>query len=245
MDPQKPQVGPTLRHQAPKPFEFAAGDSENIEAISAHIARHIGPVATVFHELVSDKVHIDIHIVRPAPERPYYTLVTSGMSDRPMTTPPGAEDFAHAELCLCLPPDWPMGDDAWKAEENYWPVRALKFLARFPHDFGTWLSYGHTIPNGDPAAPLASNTRMSSFILLTPMLAPDAFHELKIPGGKTIRFYSLVPLHDDELAAKMRKGAEHVHKLLLQAGHSELLVPDRPIAVTPHRGFFSRLFGRD
>ncbi len=245
MDPQNAKVGPTLRHQAPKPFEFAVGDSVNIEAIGAHIERHIGKVATVFHELVSDKVHIDVHIVPPSAQRPYYTLVTSGMSDRPMTAPAGAEDFAHAELCLCLPPDWPMGDAAWKLEENYWPIRALKFLARFPHDYGTWLAYGHTIPNGDPPAPLAGNTRLSSFVLLTPTLAPDAFHELSLPGGKTIRFYALVPLHEDELDAKMRKGAEHLHKLLLQNGHSELLAPGRPSCVLKPRGLFSRLFGRN
>lgn len=244
MDQQDPGVGPILRHQAAKPFEFAIGDSANIEAIDAHIEKHIGKVDTVFHELISDKVHIDIHIVAPTAERPYYTLVTSGMSDRAMTTPPGAEDFAHAELCLCLPPDWPMGDEAWKNNDNYWPVRALKFLARFPHDFGTWLSYGHTIPNGNPAEPVADNTRFSSFVLLTPMLAPDAFHELKLAEGKSIRFFALVPLYDAELAAKMRKGAEHVHELLLKAGHSELIDLARS-PVVKNGGFFARIFGRN
>jgi hypothetical protein len=63
MSEQDPSIGPTYRHAEPKPSELACGDSENMEAISAHIARWIGEPASVFHELVSDKVHIDVHIV--------------------------------------------------------------------------------------------------------------------------------------------------------------------------------------
>lgn len=243
MDQQNPDVGPTLRHQAPKPFEFAIGDSDNMEAISAHIDRHLGKVETVFHELISDKVHIDVHIVAPTPERPYYALVTSGMSDRPMTAPEGAEDFRHAELYLFLPADWPMGDEAWKNDDNYWPVRALKFLARFPHDYSTWLSYGHTIPNGNPPQPFADNTALSGFMLLTPMSAPAEFHELKITEEKTIRFYALVPIHADEMAMKLKTGAETLHQRLLEAGHGELIEPGRSSVVPKRPGFFRRLFG--
>ena len=55
-----------LRHKERSiPFEMAIGDSENIEAISEHIAEHIGPVDSVFHEIISDLVHIDVHVVKP------------------------------------------------------------------------------------------------------------------------------------------------------------------------------------
>lgn len=42
-----------------------------------------GVLAFVWHELVSDLVHLDVHVAEPTPARPYYTVVTSGMSDRP------------------------------------------------------------------------------------------------------------------------------------------------------------------
>mgnify|MGYP000664765674 CR=1 FL=1 len=35
----------------------------------------------VFHELMSDIVHIDVHIVPPDENRPFYLLFTTGMSD--------------------------------------------------------------------------------------------------------------------------------------------------------------------
>ena len=37
---------------------------------------------SVFHELVSDIVHIDVNIIPPDNGRDYYVLWTSGMSDR-------------------------------------------------------------------------------------------------------------------------------------------------------------------
>lgn len=36
----------------------------DIDAISAHIERHVGRVHMVFHEIVSDELHIDIHHVK-------------------------------------------------------------------------------------------------------------------------------------------------------------------------------------
>jgi hypothetical protein len=47
------------------------GDPEIIEAVDAHIARHVAPVETVFHEIISPDVHIDVHFVRAAPDRPF------------------------------------------------------------------------------------------------------------------------------------------------------------------------------
>ena len=242
MNEQDPRIGPTIRHGEAKPFEFAAGDSENIEAIGAHIERWIGKPATVFHELISDKVHIDVHIVPPSDKFPFYTLVTSGMSDLRMHPPEQFKDKAYAELFLCLPRDWKMSDQDWKASRYYWPIRALKFLARFPHQYDTWLWYGHTIPNGDPPAPVDASTRLSGFILLRPHHIPSGFHELRINDEKTIRFFAVVPMYGEELALKLQKGAEAFDSALVDAGYSELLNPARP-SVLKKPGFFKRLFG--
>jgi hypothetical protein len=88
---------------------LACGDADHIEAISNHIEQHVvGPVHMVFHELGSPGVHVDVHHVAPSAGLPYNVLVTSGMSDKPMTVPDGAEEFRFAELFLVLPADWPL-----------------------------------------------------------------------------------------------------------------------------------------
>jgi hypothetical protein len=244
MEDQDPEIGPTIRHNdPPKPFEFAVGDSENIDAISAHIEKWVGTPDTVFHELVSDKVHIDVHIVKPSTQRPYYTLVTSGMSDRRMKGPEEHPEFAYSELFLCLPPDWKMSQEEWKDEANYWPIQALKFLARFPHMYETWLWYGHTIPNGDPPEPFNASTRLSAFILYSTFSLPSEFQTLKINDEKTIHFFSAVPLYQEELAFKLRKGAGTLEERFRASCFSEVLDPNRPSCIQKG-GFFSRILGR-
>ncbi len=105
MTEHTPSGDPIYRYgERRKAFEPAIGDGANIDLISAHIEQHIGPVQSVFHEILSDLVHVDIHMVAPTAERNYYTLVTSGMSDRAMTPPESCEAHAYAELMICLPP---------------------------------------------------------------------------------------------------------------------------------------------
>ena len=223
-------------------FEFAVGDSENIEKISEHIERYVGPIATVYHEIISDLVHIDVHIVEPTAERPCYTLVTSGMSDIAMNCPEQYPDLNYSEMLICLPPNWNMNQDSWKAEENYWPIRMLKFLSRFPHEYQTWLWVMHTIPNCDPPAPFARNTAMSGVIILPPVTIAEGFHELVIDENKTIHFHAVIPLHTDEMELKLREGAEALFDSFEKHGITELLNPARPSVIEKKKSWFP--FGR-
>ena len=190
-----------------KEWEAPHGE-ECIEEISGHIEAHIGEVSMVFHELVSDTVHIDVHHVRPTKERPYHTLITSGMSDLAMNVPEQVSSTRYMELMVTLPKTWQIDQESFKDEAWYWPVRQLKYLARFPHKHDTWLGWGHTIPNGDPAEPYAENTQLSGIIILPSVNVPPEFAELKINEGKTIEFYSIVPLYDEEMNLKLAKGSD-------------------------------------
>ena len=226
-----PSGSPIYRH-APrsKPFELAtAGD--HVEHIGRHVEQHVGRVENVFHELVSDLVHVDVHIVPPGEGRPFFTLVTSGMSDRPMNAPPAMAQFRYAELMLCLPADWPLPwtaaswDDA--DPRAFWPVHLLKTLARLPHEYDTWLGFGHTVPNGDPMQPYAPGTKLCGAMLAYPVLTPAEFVELPLDADRAIAFYSVVPLFKQEVEFKLKKGAEALAEKLGKAGVSELLDVDR------------------
>ena len=151
------------RHDNPAPAELAEGDQGLIDAVSDHVRKHFGEPESVLHEIISTYVHVDLHVVMPTEERPVITVVTSGMSERPM---PGD---VYAELMLVLPPTWPtQGDPAFETEEGYWPYRLLKTLARLPHEFQTRLWLGDTVPNGDPPERYARNTKLCGALI-----APD------------------------------------------------------------------------
>lgn len=212
---------------APNKFEFAIGDSENIQRITYHVEQHCGKVDSVLHEIMSDLVHIDIHFVRPTPERNFHTLVTSGMSDRPMLAPEQVAERQFAELMLSLPPEWPLDDESLKAGRNYWPIYLLKMLARFPHKYNTWLWWGHTMPNGDPPEPYADNTQLCCALLLSPVRAEEGFGSLRIDDEKTIHFFSIIPLYKEEMELKLAKGTEALLEGFDKRGVTELLDPKR------------------
>jgi hypothetical protein len=221
--------GRIWRHgERTRPFERVEGDPEAIQRIEAHLERFLGPSEKVWHEIVSDLVHVDVHQFPPREGRDCTVLATTGMSDRPMTVPPGFEDYRHAEVLLCLPPAWPLDEASFKDERNYWPIRLLKRTARFPHEYDTWLGWGHTIPNGDPPEPYAPGVPFSSVLLDLPFSFPKELFTLDAGRGRTIRFFSLIPLHEEELRLKLTKGMEPLEELFDRHRVNEIVDVARP-----------------
>lgn len=220
-----------------KEWETPDGE-ECIEEISDHIERHIGDVSSVFHEIISDTVHIDVHHVKPTRERPFHTLITSGMSDRQMNVPDGVNATRYMELMVTLPEGWRIDDESFRDEIWYWPVRQLKFLARFPHKFETWLGWGHTIPNGDPAEPFSENTDLSGVIILPSVNVAEEFGSLEINKEKVIEFYSVVPLYEEEMDLKLRKGADSLLDKFDKYEISDLIGIDRRNVAKKRFGIF-------
>lgn len=220
--------GPIYRHgDRTKRFTLALG-SEDTELIEAHIEREFGSVASVFHELLSDLVHVDVHHIAPTAGRPFSTLVTTGMSDLPMSSPEGHDDLRFAELLIHLPPEWPISDDAFEDERFYWPVRLIKTLARFPHEFDTWLWWGHTIPNGDPAESYDASVKFVGALLKESSIYSPAATQLACSSEKTVQFFAVAPLFAEEMDFKLRKGAE----ALLDRWERRSVLPE---LITPSR----------
>jgi hypothetical protein len=224
---------PTYRYPPrERAFEPAAEeDADARDATERHIARHFGPIATVWHELISDLVHIDVHVLEPSEARPFYTLVTSGMSDRAMTVPPEAASSRYAEVMLCLPADWPMFEERFEQQNSYWPVALLKTVARLPHEYNTWIGAWHSVPNDDPAVPYAEDTPFVG-VLVAPMLhcEPSA-RTVVTDAGKEIALLALVPLHPAELALKLSHGTDALLDAFRKVKVSEVLDPARPSSV--------------
>ena len=231
-----------LRHESrERPFGLLPNTQPSVDLIDGHIERHVGPVGMVFHEGVSDVVHVDIHHVEPSPDRPFHTLVTSGMSDLPMTPPEEVSSCSHAELVALLPPSWPLSQEAFEDEDTYWPLRQLKFLARLPHEYSTWLWAEHTVPNGNPPECFAPSTKLCCAYLLPAISLPDDFTVLDAPDGRRIAFFAFIPLYREEMEYKLKAGSDALLDRFERAGVGDVIDPQRPNVCRSGR---KRLFGR-
>jgi hypothetical protein len=116
---------------------------ELFERIVSHVETHVGPVAHVLHWPGPEIIHVDVLHVLPSACRPCHTLLTCGMSSRPMCPPAEAADCRYAELYLSLPPEWPIACGA--PMEVLWPVRELAEVARLPHLNENWIWTGSRV----------------------------------------------------------------------------------------------------
>jgi len=203
--------------------------------IERHVARHLAPATLVIHEVRSEIVHLDVHLVPPGAERPFWFLFTTGMSALPMRVPPGMGLVPHAELSLMLPAYWKVDREVWKREPRwYWPVRELLSAARYPHRNKTWFGAGHTFANGEPPRRFDPTTRMSSMVMLASELL-DEEHPVIDAEVPTV-LLELWPLHSDELALARRQGSHALFHRLLEGEVSAVLDPDRPSCVAGQSG---------
>jgi len=189
-----------------------------VEGIIAHFDKMFpGRVTNVFHEIISDIVHIDVYCMEPTDEEPFRVVYTTGMSDLPMTLPSEFEkEFSHlkrAELMVFLPKTWPIDSKAFKNERYYWPIRLLKQLAKFPHQNNTWLGYGHTIPNSDEYDPYDKSTELNGVIL---SMLKEEISLIKAKDGTFINVYNIIPLYKEEMDYKLENGMDALFEKLLE-----------------------------
>jgi hypothetical protein len=195
--------------------------------ITNHIRDYFGDNSFVLHEKESSTVHVDVHVVRPTAERPFFTLLTSGMSDLDMRVSDSVQDFALAEVCLCLPSDWPLAPDnfEWRAPEFFWPIKILKEAARYAHRENTWLCWGHTIGGEEP---IDAQVDYTGVVFLEPMTFPEGAERVKTRDRRHINYLALIPLFRDEILYARQEGSEALAEKLYEAKVCELLSPHRP-----------------
>ena len=173
---------------------------KEVEKVEAYIKQQYGEFEEVLHEIVSLDIHCDIAMIPPTEERPYYSLVTMGAGAYRMDIPKELKKWKleRAEYVIFLPKDWNIKSDK---EEDYWPIRMLKDIARFPIYTDSWITLGHTVTMNEDSSPVASNTKLNSCVLLNSFGKDKQIVEaLKLRlFGDEVNFWQLVPLYQEEV----------------------------------------------
>lgn len=203
-----------------------------IDAVTEHVARYVGGPIHVIHEERSRFVHVDVHVVPPGRERPWFTLVTSGMAAAPMLRwcEHGVSQ-AYSELVMRLPEGWPVklacGEPLPRDETARWPFDWLADLARMPHEQQTLFDRWHSTEHFDPLP----GTRFTGSLLLPVchppgmgelVLPPEACLDVPFPRGaakamrserwtvtpaRRVKLLQVFPLFPEEIDYKLQHGA--------------------------------------
>jgi hypothetical protein len=189
------------------------------EAIENHLDNFIEKDndITVFDEIESPDFHLDVYWIKPNKDRNYILLMTNGISSIPLKTP--KKDFSkYIELCILLPKGWKLENEDWRKDKNYWPIKILKDIGRYPSRNDTWLGYGHSIPTGIPII----GTKFTGILLIKSKILPEEFQQIKY-GRNKIELYTLLPLYGEELEYKKNNGTKKLLELFEEKNINEII----------------------
>ena len=174
-----------------------------------------GKCDKVLHEMIPVIPHVDVFRYPPSDARPSFTLVTSGMSDRPMPAEPAIpRKLLRAELIFYCS----------EMRDGY--AEMLRKFAHFPHDVNTWIGNGHTVPINELALSILGNSRFSTLLFLLTIVRSDrAMAEAIVIDGAPLNLLWVVPITaaETQLAvssgsrALLQKFSEHEHPVVFNA----------------------------
>ncbi len=181
-------------------------------------ARMFGPPLQVVKGTPGGAPPIDVSIHGPGfADREFYTLITSGMSDRRMTVPKD-ERYAARRVELAMYVDQP-GPTV---------IALLQTLARLPHDQNLWIAHGHTLPNGDPPAALFPKSTLCAILMLLTNVAPESgMSTLLEIDGDAVSVLMPVPLTAAECTLALEQGLDALLAVMNEKRFSFVLDPGR------------------
>lgn len=185
---------------------YIYSEKESLE-LEEFVSKTFGGFEYAMHELISPDIHLDILVVEPTEEDPFYKLVTYGAGAYKMPVPRAYRKYAsrYAEYVINIPKDW----DIKSSEiEDYWPIRVLKEAGRIPVTCRTWLGFGHTTQSDEEGSAYSPDTKLNSVVLDYAMDKDHCRARLQMSSGRNVDFYQVIPLYPEELKFKMDNGAD-------------------------------------
>lgn len=198
---------------------------DELEALETYIEQQYGKIETVFHELKSPDIHLDIYVIKPTQQENFYKLVTIGVGAYKMHVPQELQNLGidRAELVMYLPADWNVKGNQ---EVDYWPIRMMKMVGRLPILHKTWIGEGHSIASED-GNPYAENTQQNSCFLLCSISQEGEEQSLLLPSGKKVRFYEIIPTYQEEMDYKLQNGCQALVQKMYENGITKTIDPQR------------------
>ena len=179
-------------------------DKSEKKKLEKLITKYFGKIKTTIKEAVEIS-GIEIALVSPTKNMPYYKLVTMGMGDKKMNVPTDFQGKApeRVELCFYFHETWDIGEID-KSMKYGWPVEVLQKLSAYPEKSGSWLAHGHTLNNNSPICDFVDYT---AFLLLSAITASEFVPNCMVSPDKEVSFLLCYPIFTEELEFKNKNSA--------------------------------------
>lgn len=174
--------------------------------VKEYISNKIGNVHLLIPSQTLDDLDIEIIIVEPTKEKPFYTLVTNGLSNYEMKIPKYIETNSFCELVIYLPADWRILNPNIN---YYWPIKSLFELAAKIVKNQGWVSFSSII---NLNRKVADNCSFNAFLFVT------GIDDEALINDKYVSFYSLIPVYDEEVIYAKQYGNESLFDKLVNDG---------------------------
>ena len=202
---------------------------EHSEWIAEHVESHFPDAEVkVFHEFLSLDFKLHIYFIN-SKDLSYNILLTCGMSSLEMNVPEFVEerdDYRFAELMMFIPKDIEFSEVYSGENKNDYIIKMLKLSGKFPHQYDTWLSIGHTIRNSEDLESYAADTKFVGGVILPSATFDEDFTEIT-RNGRIINIYSFFPLYENELLYKVENGYTALLDLIIENNCLEILDNNR------------------
>lgn len=174
--------------------------AEETEEVQNFIEEQFGEIDCIAHEQKSALgLHVDLAIIKPTEERPYYTVCTLGVGAYRMTMNDEDRVENHTpeynEFLIHLPADWVvMPEEGYEKEENWWPIRLLKTVAVEPKDSHECFKFNEIV-----SYKRSDESQKSTSVYIDfPLPDPNYITRFSTSTGRTIQFLQLIPLTEEE-----------------------------------------------
>ena len=203
--------GTTAENSADAPAPRTTAYSEEEAACTDHhMERYFGSADFVHREPAGPWVQVDVNLIPPSDEHPWFTLVTQGMGARAFRDEEGEEQ--RCELLMTLPPDWADSTEDWQRPDRFWPLHLLRLLARFPFVTGEPIDWGHSFDLREELDE-ESGTDFCAAMLLSPGLFEEEAAACTLPDGARVSYWQVIPLYREEIQYKRAHGTEELLEL--------------------------------
>lgn len=213
-------------------------DSDEDIDYEAYVEEKIGEIVQYYDEediletfwggvrQVNDDTEVRVYGILPE-GKDYGVVITAGMSEYPMAD--SDEGLQYAEVMMKIPRHWLENGNLLEDDDHSWVIEMLSKTAYLGHIFeGAYVDETVIVPYGEPdeAYPFDWDYEFTCVMLCEsediPALQPDE--------NTKVKFYTLVPITEEEKELVYKKGSVAVKKML---SSGDMVDMERELLIEP------------